>query len=131
MLMGYAPECCGMGGSCGVQNVVEADGSVYPCDFYVLDEYRLGNLNTDSFEQIYAKRGEKRFIEDSILFNDECKMCPYFRICRGGCRRMRMEQEGYQYPMNYFCESYKMFFKENLPRMQALALQMRRRQRGY
>jgi sulfatase maturation enzyme AslB (radical SAM superfamily) len=42
-----------------------------------------------------------------------------------------MEQEGYQYPMNYFCESYKMFFKENLPRMQALALQMRRRQRGY
>lgn len=131
MLMGYPPECCGMGGSCGVQNVVEADGSVYPCDFYVLDEYRLGNLNTDSFAQIDEKRRELRFIEDSTLFNDECRQCPYYFICRGGCRRMRLPEEGYQYPMNYFCESYKIFFAENLPKMQALANELRRRQRGY
>ncbi|MDR2783559.1 MAG: SPASM domain-containing protein [Treponema sp.] len=24
--------------------VVEADGGVCPCDFYVLDEYKIGNL---------------------------------------------------------------------------------------
>ena len=37
----------------GYQNVVEADGEVYPCDFYVLDEYKLGNLNEVSMEDIY------------------------------------------------------------------------------
>ena len=23
---------------------MEADGTVYPCDFYVLDEWKLGNI---------------------------------------------------------------------------------------
>jgi len=42
----------GLGGSCGIdgrcqsQYVVEADGSVYPCDFYALDRYNAGNLKT-------------------------------------------------------------------------------------
>ena len=52
MLLGYPPEACGMAGVCGMQHVVEADGSVYPCDFYVLDGYRLGNLREDSLEEV-------------------------------------------------------------------------------
>ncbi|MEG1427843.1 MAG: radical SAM protein, partial [Oscillospiraceae bacterium] len=46
MLLGYPPESCGMSGICSMQNVIEADGTVYPCDFYVLDAFSLGNLNT-------------------------------------------------------------------------------------
>ena len=57
MLLGYWPESCEQRGTCGIQNVVEADGSVYPCDFYVLDEYCLGNLNDTSLQEIYDKRG--------------------------------------------------------------------------
>ena len=56
MLLGYPPEACGMAGVCGMQHVVEADGSVYPCDFYVLDGYRLGNLREDSLEEINQRR---------------------------------------------------------------------------
>ena len=37
ILNGEHPEACGMGGGCGLQYVVEADGGVYPCDFYMLD----------------------------------------------------------------------------------------------
>ena len=36
-----------MYGRCSMQNVIEADGTVYPCDFYALDEYEMGNI-TDS-----------------------------------------------------------------------------------
>ena len=32
-LMGYYPEACDQRGECGIQYVVEADGSAYPCDF--------------------------------------------------------------------------------------------------
>src|SRR5699024_5362855 len=56
MLMGYPPESCGMSGVCSFQNVVESDGSVYPCDFYVLDEWKLGNLNINSFPELEEKR---------------------------------------------------------------------------
>ena len=56
ILLGYQPESCEQRGSCGIQNVVEADGSVYPCDFYALDEYKLGNFNCNRLEEIDKKR---------------------------------------------------------------------------
>ena len=111
-----------------MQNVVEADGSVYPCDFYVLDEYRLGNLRTDGFEQIDKRREEIRFIESSKEFPAKCRECRYFPLCRGGCRRMRSHLEGFEVPMNYFCSAYKSFFEKNLKDLENLAAWVQRRQ---
>lgn len=127
VLLGQLPEACEQRGVCSFQNIVEADGSVYPCDFYVLDEYRLGNLNADSFAVIEQRRKESKFVELSFNHTEKCKSCPYFGICRGGCRRHR-EQPGTEFGENYFCGSYKMFFDACLPRMQEIAAALRRRQ---
>ena len=85
MLNGQPPEACGMLGTCGMQYVVEADGSVYPCDFYMLDQYKLGNLNTDTLAQIDARRKEIGFIEQSCAVDEKCKICKWYQLCRGGC----------------------------------------------
>ena len=45
--------------------MTEADGGVYPCDFYVLDEYRLGNFNENTLEEIDRKRHEIGFVKRS------------------------------------------------------------------
>ncbi|WP_305768436.1 anaerobic sulfatase maturase [Candidatus Epulonipiscium viviparus] len=115
ILNGYPAESCDMRGTCGIQTVVEADGSVYPCDFYMLDEYRIGNFNTDQLETINANRSKIEFLEKSIKLSDKCKACQYLSICRGGCMRNRdMVGESYH---NYLCEGYEMFFDAVLPRM--------------
>lgn len=44
MAVGYPPEECGMCGQCKCYFVVEGDGSVYSCDFYCMDGYRLGTV---------------------------------------------------------------------------------------
>lgn len=49
--MGYRPEACGMSGVCSCQFVIEANGGVYPCDFYVIDKWYLGNSKGSSFEK--------------------------------------------------------------------------------
>lgn len=120
ILLGHLPESCEQRGVCSFQNIVEADGSVYPCDFYVLDGYCIGNLNTDSFQIIEQRRRESRFVENSFNHSEECRSCSYFMLCRGGCRRHR-EQHGAEAGKNYFCESYKMFFDRCLPRMREIA----------
>ena len=117
ILMGYLPEACDQRGTCGVQNVVEADGSVYPCDFYMLDDYKLGNFNENRLDEIDTKRTEIGFVERSLLLDEECKVCEYFHICHGGCQRNRDLNELTGKYQNYFCESYKMFFAACLPRM--------------
>ncbi len=119
MLMGYPPESCNLRGVCGMQYVVEADGSVYPCDFYVLDDMRLGNLNEEDFPQIDRRRAEIGFIEASEPLDPACGACEYLNICRGGCRRHR--ETGAALGRTYFCESYKMFFAHALPGLSAIA----------
>lgn len=121
MLLGYPPESCGMSGVCGFQNVVEADGSVYPCDFYVLDEYRLGNLRTDSFETINRRRKDIAFVEASQAIDPECASCRFFPLCRGGCRRHRPANPDGTLGRNIFCESYKRFFAYTGNRLKELA----------
>lgn len=116
MLCGYLPESCDQRGVCGIQNVVEADGSVYPCDFYVLDSYRLGNLNTDSMQKIQEEREWLGFIRHSYNHSDNCMNCKWHKICRGGCFRNRDGETD-----NYFCEGYKMFFEACYDRMKEIA----------
>lgn len=120
ILLGQLPESCEQRGICSFQNIIEADGSVYPCDFYALDNYCLGNLTTDTFEQIEERRKESRFVENSLNHPDACKQCEFFTVCRGGCRRHR-EQPGKEKGENYFCEAYRMFFGACLPRMKEIA----------
>ncbi len=121
ILMGYIPEACDQRGCCGVQNVVEADGSVYPCDFYMMDEYRLGNFNVDRLEQIDRKRAEIGFVERSRMLDEECRNCKYHFICRGGCQRNREWNEGMGYYQNYFCEGYRIFFDACLSGLKEVA----------
>lgn len=52
LLMEYPPEACGMLGHCTCQFIIEANGGVYPCDFYVLDKWYLGNIKEKSFMEI-------------------------------------------------------------------------------
>ncbi|MBQ6678877.1 MAG: anaerobic sulfatase maturase [Lachnospiraceae bacterium] len=123
ILLGYQPEACDQQGVCNIQNIVEADGSVYPCDFYALDAYRIGNLNEDSMEEIYGKRLESGFLEASRNHSEKCRSCPYFALCRGGCRRHRAFMDGaYE---NVFCAGYKMFFDRYYGRLLEIARRLR------
>ena len=121
LLMGYYPEACDQRGECGIQYVVEADGSAYPCDFYMLDEYRLGNFNENTMEEMDKRRQETGFIKRSHQLDPQCRECPYFFLCRGGCQRYRDPVEGSNYYKNYFCQAYKSFFEHCMDRMKNVA----------
>lgn len=120
ILMGYAPEACDQRGCCGLQYVVEADGRTYPCDFYAMDEYLLGNIRTDSIRKLDGQRETMGFLERSSRISQECPECPYYRLCRGGCQRNRELAEDGLY-RNQLCEGYRMFFAACEERMKELA----------
>ena len=90
MLEGYAPYQCGMLGRCTVQYVIEANGDVYPCDFYCLDEYRLGNIADASLHQLSTSAPAQTFLDEEACRKAPCATCPYARICNGGCRRQNV-----------------------------------------
>lgn len=126
MAMGYPPESCDMMGYCSVNAVVEADGSIYPCDFYVLDKWRLGNLMDTPIVELITSERAKSFAEISYEVNPACKACPYVQLCRGGCRRHR-DIEGVEgLGLNYYCTAYKQFYEYAYPKIGMMARMMRR-----
>ncbi|WP_064579732.1 anaerobic sulfatase maturase [Streptobacillus moniliformis] len=112
ILSGRNPEVCDMVGHCSVNTVIEADGSVYPCDFYVVDERRLGNINTQSIPEIIFSQKATEFVRESFKIDEKCKTCKYLKICRTGCKRHKDENN-----VNKFCYSYKYFFGRNLDKL--------------
>lgn len=82
------PSACGINGSCQPQIIVEADGSVYPCDFYCLDQYKLGSICELTMKELYQQSmispTKKRDALPGI-----CESCKYIKICGGGCKRMQ------------------------------------------
>ena len=89
ILMGKHPESCAMSGFCTCYGVVEGDGSVYPCDFYVLPDYCTGNVHTHTVAETLQSEGMQRFVKEHPAAPAICRSCRYLGVCGGGCRRMR------------------------------------------
>ena len=111
ILLGHPPENCAMYGVCGSYFVVEANGDLYPCDFYCKEAYRLGSVFDDApFE---ANETQRRFVEASRVIHAHCKTCRYYALCRGGCRRDRTDG----FTKNQYCAAYYNFFDYAADRM--------------
>lgn len=114
MFRGNKPEQCGMLGHCTFQFVAEGNGNIYPCDFYCIDEWLLGNINDDecTFEDMIKSEKMMSFIKESMVVDEKCKRCRYYPLCRcEGCKRNRADRS--------YCEAYKSFFENNLPLFRA------------
>ena len=112
ILLGGQPEACSMTGQCAVQFVVEGDGGVYPCDFYVLDEWRMGTVGESSFAEMQRGEVAARFIQASLRVPDKCRRCRWYGLCRNGCRRNRMTLLDGEIDRNCYCEAYQRFFSQ-------------------
>lgn len=131
VLMGRPPESCNMNGRCSIQFVVEGDGGVYPCDFYVLDEWKLGTVGQNSFAELLSSARAQAFIQTSLDMPQECRDCPYHFICRNGCRRDRVVEADGKIGLNYYCEAYRNFFRKRAPQLNEAVLLIRRGKAGW
>lgn len=123
LVSGEPPEECALCPHCGIQYVVEADGSVYPCDFFAIDQWKLGNLLVDSFQQLDEQRLNLKFIETSAHLPQACGSCRWKKYCMGGCFRDRFSEQNGEV-QNYFCSAYSRFLEFALPRLCQLKEEM-------
>jgi len=70
-------NACGLTGQCCVQLVVESDGSVYPCDFYALDELRMGDLRENTIPELLASPAAQVFLREREPPPSVCGQCAF------------------------------------------------------
>jgi len=126
MLKGRRPESCSMTGRCTCYFVIEGNGDVYPCDFYVLDKWKLGNVLDNDFRSMLKSERAEEFVSSSVYMHPDCRACRHYSLCRGGCRRDREPFDDMNRPgKTRYCQSYKMFFEACGDDLRALARSIR------
>ncbi len=109
-LAGQKPGSCTMHETCDSYVVVEYNGDIYPCDFFVEKDWKLGNINIDSFPEIARRQKRYSFAVKKTLAHPECQVCEYQAICHGGCPKTRHGPHRRFDDLDYFCQAYKMIF---------------------
>lgn len=118
LLVNNAVTACGFTGVCSPQIVVEADGSVYPCDFYVLDKWKIGDVTCDTLDSLVSCDTAKKFSGRCRTCGKLCEKCSYKKFCGGGCPRMKDAM--YLDKQEKFC-GYKNFLDTNKKAIEKVA----------
>lgn len=113
---GREPEICAFKNRCGDYVVVEYNGDLYPCDFFVEEPWLIGNLRETSLPDLQKKRKRREFNNRKMVQSSGCKTCEWNFICHFGCQHYRTAAGE-----NYLCAAYREFFRYTAQRFSALA----------
>ena len=108
LFQGKMPSLCGMLGKCQVQYVIESNGNVYPCDFYCLDDYLMGNIMKTPLREMVCLQ----FLNEEKRLSKYCGSCKFKKLCQGNCKRMNVTlfDEETCYYGKFLEDTYQIFY---------------------
>lgn len=120
-LLGREQEVsCSCQAQCGDYAVVEHNGDVYACDFFVDEEHKYGNLLEAPLAELLVKPEVGEFARAKGHLSAQCQACEYLSYCYGGCCKHRVFQSGTLDVPTYLCAGIKQFYAHALPRLQEI-----------
>lgn len=116
---GVNPGTCVYSETCGANAVVEHNGDVYPCDHFVYEQYRAGNVKDTSLHNIMSSDNISRFgIDKRNSLPLQCLKCKYFFACHGECPKHRFEKaKTGEAGLNSLCDGLYYFYSHVEPYM--------------
>lgn len=110
-----------MRGKCDQYFVVEHNGNVYPCDFLVETDLRLGSIMETGWEHFTGSTLYHRFGAMKSKWNGACDECPYLQLCSGDCPKLRYEHDRGPAALSYLCRGHRYFFDRTITAFTDLA----------
>ncbi len=125
--MGIDPPECSQLKTCGVYVVVEHNGDVYACDFFVEPQWKLGNIREDRLLDMLNSDKQRKFGRAKSTLPGVCRRCKWLKNCYGGCVKDRIRDPRDE-NLNHFCLSFKMFYEYADGPLRKLAEKWRKQQ---
>ncbi|MFW9878578.1 MAG: anaerobic sulfatase maturase [Candidatus Thorarchaeota archaeon] len=114
-------NACYMGKNCCKYFVVEYDGSVYPCDFFVREDLLLGNVLENNWEDIIDSLIYRKFGFNKSKWSKNCLNCPFMELCNGDCQKFRDGSFQKANHQSFLCKGWKRFYTHALPSLEYIA----------
>lgn len=116
---------CQMGKNCAQYFVVEYNGDIYPCDFFVDVALKIGNIHEATWAQMTNSFLYHRFGDKKSDFSAACGDCFCFMLCAGDCLKHRLNGSHGASQYSRLCAGWKQFYQKALPGFSELAKQIR------
>lgn len=120
-LVGEPNAICHMQKDCCQYFVVEWNGDVYPCDFFVRPDLKLGNILTHSWEEMQASPVYREFGARKRQWNPCCAKCRHLPFCAGDCLKHRLVAGDPATRLSWLCAGWRRFYDHTLTAFRRLA----------
>lgn len=125
-ILGHMMNCqyrmCFQGGRCNRYFVVEYNGDVYPCDFFVEPPNRLGNILNNTWQELSGSAKYRSFGRQKADWNSRCHRCDFLRFCSGDCLKHRFYNNKDSQTLSWLCTGWKTFYHHTLSSFEKIAL---------
>lgn len=89
-LFGGQASLCSQSGNCVDIITIDYDGGVYPCDRFMGDRYRFGNIMDTPLDTLYDESARAIKFRDYVeKQRQSCQTCSYQPVCKSGCTQER------------------------------------------
>ena len=112
---------CTMGDNCCQYFVVEYNGDIYPCDFFVNRQLRLGNVLDTDWADLLSLPAYEHFGARKTQWNARCNACDVLDLCVGDCLKNRTYSGNPPENISWLCEGHKTFLRHARGRLNKLA----------
>ncbi len=117
--------------TCDSHLVVERDGSVHPCDFFVGEEHVLGSILEHTPTQLRTTDRARAFQNRKADHSPApCADCRHFDVCRAGCCKFWYPGDGGGFAQ-YLCSDMLHFFDQRRGQFEQMAAAIRARWRQW
>ncbi len=113
------PAECRFCTKCDQYLVIEYNGDIYPCDFFVEERYKLGNIREMTFEEARNSSRYREFSNSKSQVPQECAECEYLALCLGDCLHYR--PMGDTMRRSVLCDGWRLFFDATKKKFAELA----------
>ena len=121
----HIESVCSLADNCCQYFVVEYNGDVYPCDFFVQEDLKIGNIAETSWETFLSSPVYHKFGQQKSRVNPQCGQCNYSGLCMGDCQKHRVK-DSTQFPgLSHLCSGWQQFFKHTEQAFQNLEKMVR------
>ncbi len=115
---------CTLGSNCCQYFVVEHNGDIYPCDFFVEQQLKLGNISSTSWRDLLESPQYLEFGARKNAWNISCNQCDCLDLCVGDCLKHRIYSGHREDNTSFLCEGWKRFIRHSRDSFNELACQV-------
>lgn len=104
----------------GSRMVIDTIGNVYPCEFLMIENFKMGNIRMNSIEEITKSPVLASLVKSKHKRKNKiskCSKCMWKNFCLGGCMGEALQHTGTIWETDQFCEFRKKLYEKAVLKM--------------